>query len=100
MELLTWHDFITQNKAFNLVVDAAREIFVAFHLANSGSPRGGDPLQMDLSCKTLCKAKSIGSLSLCQYWLLGLLGCEMLEGALKKQPAVIKGNLNALKQLG
>lgn len=38
MELLTWHDFITQNKAFNLVVDAAREIFVAFHLANSGSP--------------------------------------------------------------
>lgn len=38
MELLTWHDFITQNKAFNLMVDTAREIFVTFHLANSGYP--------------------------------------------------------------
>lgn len=48
---------------------------------------------MDLSCKTLCKAKSIGSLSLCQYWLLE---CEMLGGAMKKQPVVIKGKLNSL----
>jgi len=86
MELLTWHDFITQNKAFNLVVDTAREIFATLHLTNSGSPEEETLTKTDLSCKTLCKVKSIGSLSLCQDWLLQ---CEMLEGAMKKQLAVI-----------